>query len=112
MLCPIVDDRCRRRKRISGAPKPALGAAAPPATRRGCYHCRGPTRDRCGVSEGDEDFFSMANLFPADTGLPMVVWVSERGHARHDVRIKVDQAHGTAIAAAAVTHRRSPALRA
>jgi len=47
------------------------------------------------MSEGDEDFFEMANLFPADTGLPMVVWVSERGHARHDVRIKVNQSHGT-----------------
>src|SRR5215468_1774300 len=42
-----------------------------------------------------EDFFEMANLFPADTGLPMVVWASERGHARHDVRIKVNQSHGT-----------------
>jgi hypothetical protein len=47
------------------------------------------------MSEVDEDFFLMANLFPADTGLPMVVWVSERGHARHDVRVKVNQAHGT-----------------
>jgi hypothetical protein len=43
----------------------------------------------------DEDFFRMANLFPADTGLAMVVWVSERGHARDDVRIKVNQSHGT-----------------
>jgi hypothetical protein len=41
------------------------------------------------------DFFEMANFFPADTGLPMVVWVSERGHARHDVRIKVCESHGT-----------------
>ena len=47
------------------------------------------------MSEIDEDFFLMANLFPGDTALPMVVWVSERGHARHDVRIKVDQSHGT-----------------
>jgi hypothetical protein len=47
-------------------------------------------------SETDDDaLFEMANLFPADTGLPMVVWASERGHARHDVRIKVNQAHGT-----------------
>src|SRR5260370_34319335 len=36
----------------------------------------------------------MANLSPALTGLPMVVWVSERGRARHDVRIKVHMAHG------------------
>ena len=45
----------------------------------------------------DDDLFLMANLRPADTGLPMVVWVSERGHARHDVRIKVSQAHGPRI---------------
>ncbi|HTV43756.1 MAG TPA: hypothetical protein VMF05_00435 [Stellaceae bacterium] len=28
------------------------------------------------MNETDEDFFLMANLFPADTGLPMVVRVS------------------------------------
>jgi hypothetical protein len=49
------------------------------------------------MNETDEDFFLMANLFPADTGLPMVVWVSERGHARHDIRVKVNQSHGTRI---------------
>jgi hypothetical protein len=43
------------------------------------------------MSEVDEDFFLIANLFPADTGLAMVVWVSERGHACHDVWIKVNQ---------------------
>jgi hypothetical protein len=47
------------------------------------------------LSDAEEDFFEMANLFPADTGLPMVVWVSERGHARHDARVKVNQSHGT-----------------
>jgi len=47
------------------------------------------------MSEVEDDFFEMANLFPADTGLPMVVWASERGHARHEVRIKVNQSHGT-----------------
>ena len=47
------------------------------------------------MSKAEADFFEMANLFPADTGLPMVVWVSERGHARHDVRIKVNRSHGT-----------------
>jgi hypothetical protein len=40
------------------------------------------------VSEADDDFFETANLFPATTGPPIVVWVSERGRARHDVRIK------------------------
>jgi hypothetical protein len=47
------------------------------------------------MSEAKEEFFEMANLFPADAGLPMVVRVSERGDARHDVRIKVNQTHGT-----------------
>jgi hypothetical protein len=40
------------------------------------------------MNEAEEDFFEMANLFPADTGLPVVVWVSERGHARHNVRVR------------------------
>jgi hypothetical protein len=49
------------------------------------------------VSEHEDDtgFFEMVNLFPDDTGLPMVVWASERGHARHDVRVKVCETHGT-----------------
>ena len=34
------------------------------------------------MSEAEDDFFEMANLFPADTGLPMVVWASERGLMR------------------------------
>jgi Domain of unknown function (DUF4160) len=33
--------------------------------------------------------FELANLFPKHTGLPFVVWVSVRGGARHDVRVKV-----------------------
>jgi hypothetical protein len=65
----------------------------------------------CGMSEAEEDFFEMANLFPADTGLPMVVWVSE--HARHDVRVKVNQSHGTRMLPgnlAVVTVRPTPRL--
>src|SRR5713226_3934967 len=41
-----------------------------------------------------DDLFEMANLFPGTTGLPMTVWVSPRGNARHDVRIKVNMTHG------------------
>lgn len=41
-----------------------------------------------------DELFEMANLFPRRTGLPMTVWVSPRGNARHDVRIKVNIAHG------------------
>jgi hypothetical protein len=37
----------------------------------------------------DTDLFEMANLYPRDTGLPMTIWVSPKGNARHDVRIKV-----------------------
>src|SRR5581483_4007103 len=36
-----------------------------------------------------DDLYEMANLFPRTTGLPMTVWVSPRGRARHDARIKV-----------------------
>jgi len=38
--------------------------------------------------------YEMANLTPRMTGLPMVVWVSHRGRARHDFRVKVQQTHG------------------
>ena len=42
----------------------------------------------------EEDFFDMANLSPKLTGLPMAVWISERGHTRHDARVKVSLIHG------------------
>jgi hypothetical protein len=45
----------------------------------------------------EADFFLMANLRPKTTGLPMVVWVSERGNARHDVRVKIALQHGDRI---------------
>ena len=35
------------------------------------------------------DFFDMANLFSKHTGLPFVVWMSYRGGAQPDVRVKV-----------------------
>lgn len=38
-----------------------------------------------------EDLFEMANLFPKHTGLPFVVWISYKGGARHDLRVKVSQ---------------------
>ena len=44
-----------------------------------------------------EDLFEMANLSPALTGLPMIVWISERGHARHDARVKVALIHGRRV---------------
>lgn len=42
----------------------------------------------------EEDFFDMANLSPERTGLPMVVWVSQRGRAKHDARVKVSLVPG------------------
>ena len=33
--------------------------------------------------------FEMANLRPERTGLPFVVFISQRGGARHDVRVKI-----------------------
>ncbi len=49
--------------------------------------------DDARAAEAD-DLFEMANLFPRTTGLPMTVWVSPRGNARHDVRVKVNMTHG------------------
>jgi hypothetical protein len=47
------------------------------------------------VREPDtHELFEMANLFPRTTGLPMTIWVSPRGSARHDVRVKVNMTHG------------------
>ena len=46
------------------------------------------------VTADTEDIFHMTNLTPRMTGLPMSVWVSPRGNARHDVRIKVNMIHG------------------
>ena len=47
------------------------------------------------ASTGSSDeLYEMANLYPRTTGLPMTVWVGPRGNARHDVRVKVNMAHG------------------
>ena len=40
------------------------------------------------TSEADEAF-DMANLRPDSTGLPFVVFISQRGNARHGPRVKV-----------------------
>ena len=54
-----------------------------------------PARQPSAISNVEnEDLYEMANLYPDTTGLPMTVWVSPRGNARHDVRIKVNLTHG------------------
>jgi hypothetical protein len=47
------------------------------------------------MNEIDDDLALMTNLYPRNTGLPMVIWVGPSYGAPHDVRIKVMQAHGT-----------------
>ncbi len=37
----------------------------------------------------EEDLFEMANVRPEISGLPFIVWISEKGKSRHDVRVKV-----------------------
>jgi len=46
------------------------------------------------MSEAEDELFLMTNLYPATTGLPMVIWVGPSYGAQHDVRIKVSIAHG------------------
>jgi hypothetical protein len=45
----------------------------------------------------DLDLFEMANLYPRTTGLPMTVWISPKGGAKHDARVKVNQTHGNSM---------------
>src|SRR5260370_522872 len=47
-----------------------------------------------------DELFEIANLFPRTTGLPMTVWVSPRGNARHDARVKVNISHGNQMSPA------------
>jgi hypothetical protein len=47
-----------------------------------------------------DGLFEMANLYPRATGLPMTVWVSLRGNARHDVQIEVNMTHGNQMSVA------------
>lgn len=41
--------------------------------------------------QDEDDLCLMTNVYPADSGLPFVVYVSER-QGRHDVRVKVGKA--------------------
>jgi hypothetical protein len=76
-----------------------------------------PLSDRDAVSRGthasDDGLYEMANLYPRTTGLPMTVWVSARGGARHDVRVKVSRQGGDRMViedAASVAVRPEPTL--
>lgn len=45
----------------------------------------------------EDELFEMVNLVPRLTGLPMTIWVSPRGNARHGPRIKVNMTHGRSM---------------
>lgn len=63
--------------------------------------------------EKEKDLFEMANLYPRTTGLPVTVWVSPQGGARHDVRVEVSTSSGNRVDiqnAAIVGVRPRPAL--
>jgi hypothetical protein len=53
-----------------------------------------PVIPRENVAAESDDLSEMANLYPDTTGLPMTVWISPRGNARHDVRVTVNMANG------------------
>jgi hypothetical protein len=61
---------------------------------------RSTTPQEGAAAEEADELFEMANLFPRTTGLPMTVWVSPRGNARHDVRVKVNMTHGNQMSIA------------
>jgi hypothetical protein len=49
------------------------------------------TGDIVSDTEFREAPFEMANLRPERTGLPFIVWISQRGGAQHDIRIKLSR---------------------
>src|SRR6266704_2444257 len=49
------------------------------------------------VESDARDPFEMAKLYPDTTGLPMTVWVSPRGNALHDVRVKGNMTNGNQV---------------
>jgi hypothetical protein len=52
------------------------------------------THGRRPDAELSDEGWSMAKLSPAETGLPMAVWVTENDGYPHDVRVKVSTVHG------------------
>ena len=47
------------------------------------------------MSVTELNLFLMSNLSPKSTHLPFVVWISPRGGARHDIRVKVSRSYKT-----------------
>jgi hypothetical protein len=61
-------------------PVSARSATSPPSAHRGTEEAAG------------QALFDMANLRPQRTGLPFVVFISQKGGARHDVRVEIARA--------------------
>lgn len=51
-------------------------------------------RDRYDPADDDWEGWTLSNLRPRRTGLPMVVWVQSGEGVPHDVRVKVSMTHG------------------
>jgi hypothetical protein len=60
-----------------------------------------------GDSQG-QAIYETANLRPDTTGLPFVVWISQRAGARHDVRVKAAHSPKAKDAADLATYAVSP----
>ena len=63
--------------------------------------------------EEERDLFEMAHLYPRTTGLANTVWVSPRGGAKHDIRVKVSVVPGDRMSldrTAVIAVRPTPAL--
>ncbi|WP_270937290.1 DUF4160 domain-containing protein [Falsiroseomonas oryzae] len=61
----------------------------------------------------EDDLYEMTNIYPRTSGLPMTVWISPRGRARHDARVKVCRVPGNRMIpedTAVVSVRPEPAL--
>jgi hypothetical protein len=65
----------------------------------------GPKTLQNPAGQSTEAPFEMANLFSKHTGLPFVVWISYKGGAQHDVRVKVSpgpKAHPSEMVSVAI----------
>ena len=66
-----------------------------------------------GAPVTEDDLYEMTNIYPRTSGLPMTVWISPRGRARHDARVKVCRVPGNRMVpedTAVVSVRPEPAL--
>jgi hypothetical protein len=106
---------------IAGGAQPSVNPAAPLATYTSgelalpARQRVDQGRERCAIREieGLDEAYAMAKLRPAETGLPMAVWVTENEGFRHDVRVNVSRVHGGRGAwsgAASVAVRPTPRL--